>query len=403
MNDAASIPVLSDALRVILPDEERTQLLRACLLPGRSGQRAWQAWCASVDDPKSAIENDKTGLKGLLPFLHEALGRYNTPDHEPMLTYARAGYLREELRSKAYRDICGRALEALSAAKLPVVALKACVLAETVYKTPASRHCHAVDVLVREHDLTRVTSVLAAQGFVRAKIQPTPGPHHVLLQHPSGLPLELHTRLFYIAHYQLSAGDLWARSRPCVVAGADTLILSPADNLLHVCGHAAGDRTRANLRWACDAWNIIDHHRDLDWQVFRDHAAASGLALPLHVMTKYLAESLEAPIPPDILSALAEAADRADDTAREAALFGALTGLSAAARALFRETVDWRTRARLARFILAPSPACMGWSFRIRHRFMLPLYYLYRPLRYAVPRLYQLIVRPREPSLMNYS
>jgi hypothetical protein len=347
------------------------------------------------------IENDTTGLKGLLPFLHEALGRHDTPDHKLMVTYSRAGYLREELRSKAYRDLCGPALAALSAANLTVIALKACVLAETVYKTPASRHSHAVDVLVREPDLARAVSVLAAQGFVRTKAQPTPGPHHVLFQHPSGLPLELHTRLFHIDHYRLSEDGLWARSRPCVVAGADTLMLSPADNLLHVCGHAAGDRTRANLRWACDAWNIIDRDRDLDWKVFTDGAVASGLALPLHVMTKYLAESLDAPIPPGVLSALAEAAGQADGTAREAALFGALTGLSAAARALFRETNDWPTRALLVRFILAPSAASMSWSFRIRHRSLLPLYYLYRPFRYALPRLYQIIFRPREPSLIG--
>ena len=37
-------PALADALRVILPGEERTVLLRACLLSGEAGRRAWEAW-----------------------------------------------------------------------------------------------------------------------------------------------------------------------------------------------------------------------------------------------------------------------------------------------------------------------------------------------------------------------
>ena len=37
-------PALADALRVILPGEERTALLRACLLSVEPGRRAREAW-----------------------------------------------------------------------------------------------------------------------------------------------------------------------------------------------------------------------------------------------------------------------------------------------------------------------------------------------------------------------
>ena len=122
---------------------------------------------------------------------------------------------------------------------------------------------------------------------------------------------------------------IWARSRPHTIAGAATRILSPADNVLHVCGHAAGVRARANLRWASDAWHIIDRHRDLDWQGFLDCAESSGLALPLYVMMRYLAEDLDAPVPSHVVAALAEATGRGGGREREAALLGALTGLTA--------------------------------------------------------------------------
>jgi hypothetical protein len=387
-------PVLADALRVILPSEERTDLLRACLLSGEAGRRAWNAWRERTGDAKKTFEDDDTGLKGLLPLVQAALERNEVTDDKALLTYARAARLREELRSKVYREICGRVLTALTAAEVPVIALKACVVAETAYETPVVRHCHAVDLLVRDEDMARIAGILAAQEFTRAKVQLVSDPHHLSYQHSSGLPLELHTRLFHLPCYAPSIDGMWARSRPHTIAGAATRILSPADNVLHVCGHAAGALERVNLRWASDAWHIIDRHRDLDWQGFLDCAESSGIALPLYVMVRYLVEDLEAPVPPHVLSALAETAGRVGGREREAALLGALTGLTATVRALFHEAGSWRTRAQLIRFLLLPSPACMGWSYRIPHWVLLPYFYLYRPVRYVGTRVYRLIIAP---------
>jgi len=266
-------PTLADALRAILPSEDRTALLRACLLSGEAGRRAWEAWLEWRGDAKKTFEDDDTGLKGLLPLVQAALERNGITGDKPLLTYLRAARLREELRSKVYRDICGRVLSALAAADVPVIALKACVVAETAYETPAVRHCHAVDLLVRDGDMARTAGILAAQDFARARVQLVRGPHHVSYQHSSGLPLELHSRFFHIPYYEPPMGEIWARSQPRTIAGAATHILSPADNLLHVCGDAASMRARANLRWASDAWHIIDQHRDLDWQGFLSCAA----------------------------------------------------------------------------------------------------------------------------------
>ena len=385
-------PVLAEALRLILPNETQTELLRACLLSGNLGRRAWEAWCRRTGDPKATFERDQTGLKGLLPLVETALRRNGVGIDGPLRSYLRAAHVYEQLRNKAYREICGRVLMAFAAENLPVVALRACVVAETVYETPAVRHCHAIDFLVHDGDLARAAEILEQQKFARAKAQPAPNLHHVTYLHQTGLPVELHARLTYIRRYVLPLDKMWVRSRSHTIAGTVARILSPGDNLLHICGHAAGVRGRANLRWACDAWLIIDQHPDLDWQEFLDCATSSGLALPLFVMLRYLADELEAPVPPHVPAVLAEAAERDGSQGEEAALQGALTGLSAAMRALFREASGWHTRARLLRFILLPSPACMGWTYHIPHRSLLPFYYLYRPVQYAVTRLARLIL-----------
>ncbi len=68
-------PVLADALRVILPGEERTALLRGCLLSGEAGRRAWEAWREGTGDAKKTFEDDHTGVKGLRPLVQAALER----------------------------------------------------------------------------------------------------------------------------------------------------------------------------------------------------------------------------------------------------------------------------------------------------------------------------------------
>ncbi len=191
-------PAFADTLRLILPTEDQTELLRACLLSGEPGRRSWEVWCERVGDPKRVFEDDETGLKGLLPLVLAALQRNKINCNRTLLTYLRVASLHEKLRSKLYRDICGRVLSALTAAEVPFIALKACAMADTVYETPAVRHCHAFDLLLYDDDLACATEILKAQEVSLAKVQLNPGPHHLSYQHRFGLPVELHSRLFCI-------------------------------------------------------------------------------------------------------------------------------------------------------------------------------------------------------------
>ncbi len=399
--DSQAEPPLADVLRVLLPDSTETSLLRACLLTGETARLAWRSWCEEIGDLRWAIEANPLALKGLLPLIHLAVQQNNFEAEPSALTQTRVAYLHEELRSKTYREICGRALAALAAADVPVIVLQEAAVAETVYPSPAARHCHGIDLLVREGHRDRAAAVLAEQRWARIGNRPGSGRHHISFQHPSGLPIQLHARMFEIDHYSLPLDAIWAASRRATIAGADARILSPADAVLAVCGHAVAVPDRFNLRWLCDAWFIFDRHRDLDWQLLLERAASSGLALPLLVMLRYLREPLGAPVPAELLTALRDAAAKASRADREAAMLGALTGLSALRRALFRETRSWRTRAAVLRFVLVPSPDCLRWQFGIRHPLLLPLFYLYRPWRYLVTRLRWWMFPARQASPLN--
>ncbi len=394
---------MADVLRVLLPDARDTLLLRACLLTGEEARLAWASWCEAVGDLRWAIESHPVVLKGLLPLLHLAAERNRFTAETLALTQIRAAYLHEELRSRTYREICGAALAALAAADIAVIVLREAAVAETAYPGPAARHCHGIDLLVEAEHAEPAAALLAQQRWARTATQPGSGRHHIALQHPSGLPLQLHWRMFGFDHYALPLDATWAASRPAAVAGADARVLSPADALLDVCGHAVTAPDRANLRWACDAWFIIDRQRDLDWPLLLERAASAGLALPLLVMLRYLRAALDAPVPAEFLTALCGAAAKASRADREAAVLGALTGLSALRRALFRETRDWRTRVDVLRYVLVPSLDCLRWQFGSRHLLVLPLFYLYRPWRYVVNRLRWWMFLRRQAALLKES
>ena len=92
------------------------------------------------------------------------------------------------------------------------------------------------------------------------------------------------------------------------MADVPSRILSPADNLLHVCVHAFYCESRQSLRWVCDSWFIIDRYPNLEWDILLDSAQRSDLALPLSITLGYLAGDLNASIPATFLDRLYTAA-----------------------------------------------------------------------------------------------
>lgn len=384
---------IESALTVTWPNELQTFLLSACLCPGTEAEEAWRKFVAHIGDPKPFFEGDKTGLKGLLPVLHSAARRNGFTLEAKMWTYLRSAALREELRNGAYRDLCRDVLNALVEAEIPVVTLKACALSETLYDTPAERHCHAIDLLVQADALARATEILRRVNFRTSRVIEARAGARQGFRHESGLPLVVHAGLFDPPVYPGDANALWSASRPAIVTEVPVRVLSPAHNLLHVLSAAFYDRARGNLRWACDAWLLIQVASSSDWSEFVQHAQDVRLELPVLTMLRYLAGSLGAPVPEDVLTSLATSAPWSDRLAREAALSGALSGLSALREIWFRRLTSREARRVLLRFLFLPSPLFLQWRFATAARSRLPLLYTYRPLEYLAQRLWQRALR----------
>jgi hypothetical protein len=180
-------PALLDTLSVILPTPEQTSLLRACLCTGDSGRQAWNLWQEQFGEANNGCRDDRRVPKSLRPLLLNALRRNDVLVDRALLTSLRRAYLTEELRSKIYRRICQNVLSVLTSERVPAILLKGAALAETIYGDPALRHCHDIDILVRDDDLPRAASLLSPLGFRPLRERLSARCEDVKLEHGSGL------------------------------------------------------------------------------------------------------------------------------------------------------------------------------------------------------------------------
>jgi hypothetical protein len=320
-------------------------------------------------------------VRKLRPLLFNAVQSHSLEIDKEGLTYLRTAYLKEELRDAAVRRICREVLLLLEKERFAPIVLKGIALAETVYGSPVLRHCHDIDILLPDDDLSRAAVFLTSLGF-RTCSAPDSQNRHLRMVQDSGLPLEFHSRLFEVPHYQTPVPEIRSRSRSQSIAGVTAHILAPAENLLHVCGHASYSNKRSSLRWVTDAWFIINRHPDLDWDVLLDCTRRSHLALPLSVMLGYLAESLNSPVPPTFLDRLFTVASESDAIERQLALRGTRAAGQGSLKELFRRTTNWRERVFLIQWLLFPSPRYLCWVDEIRDSRLLPFHYVYRPIRH---------------------
>lgn len=381
-------PALSDTLTVLLPTEQDTLLLRACLCSPDAAREAWRAWLDVAGGPEEKLSQPRPALVHLLPLLYVAARRCNVEVEGEFAFHLRAAYVREGMRSEAYRGILRKVLRILEDEGIDLTVLKGAALAGTVYDDWALRHCHDIDLLVHETEQASARRALQDAGM-RQQYERSPMPRGGRFLHDSGLPIELHTDLFEHPFYRCGAADMAGRRQMVDIDGILVRVLSPSAAVLHVCGHASYSGSRSSLRWATDAWSIAAKCADLDWDAFLWDTTRVKLALPLHVMFEYLATQLGAPIPRPVLQSLAHDAARAGPRAREAVLFG----VHGTHRQLRKATHEWRSRGLLLRWWLFPSPSCLRWEYGARSRSGILLLYIERIVRHVVRRVRFVLTR----------
>ena len=138
-----------------------------------------------------------------------------------------------------------RLLAIMADADIEVLALKCPILGRRHFQPPFLRRTSVdIDLGVRDCDLERAVAALVREGY-------TPGmsirearstSHHLEMARPGSPPVELHTRLSKMS-LGVPVDDLFARAIPHLLpTGRVAHIPCPADELLGLFIHLAGDR-----------------------------------------------------------------------------------------------------------------------------------------------------------------
>jgi hypothetical protein len=171
-----------------------------------------------------------------------------------------------------------------------------------------------LDLIVRERDWARAHRLLTEQGFVGEDATPEPPPKIVdqaVVQEQkywrAGDSLLIEIHYDDILYAGLAARDVegfWQRARWIDVDGTPVRVMSPEDQLIHLCAHLHYDGA-ARLNWFSDVALIVrDQGSRLDWQRVVGLARAEEVQVPVYYSLTGVARLLGVHPPAGVLAAL---------------------------------------------------------------------------------------------------
>jgi hypothetical protein len=194
-------------------------------------------------------------------------------------------------------------LDALDAARIPVLVLKGAALAQILYRSPGLRPLSDIDLLVEPQLASRAAETLASLGFTTPLLQGTKstpvGHHHLptvaLYRDGHLVQVEIHRDAFAGDDPgTMTMGRGWGGRQAFAVQARTAYTLGHLDMLHHLVRHAVGFAPTLRLIWVADIFGYAARfHRDVDWHELRRRSpfVINALSL-LHLLT---------PLPPELL------------------------------------------------------------------------------------------------------
>ena len=302
-----NLPAQGD--RLLSPSRER---LLACLSTGTEPSRGDELGRLSAEDWTGVAQQGvMLGVAPLLYYRLQGLGPGTSVPPKVRLGL-REMYLHSAGAGMRLHHQLAQVLTALQGAEVPAIALKGAHLAEVVYGDTALRPMSDIDLLVKRPDLSRAEDALREIGYTPHRpfwVEAESDMHHHLprFTRPGSASVEVHWTLVRPTDpFDVDENGLWSRARPATIAGAQALVLSPEDLLLHQCLHMAfGHRFRVGLRPLCDVAEILRHYREeTDWKQTADRARQWNADRCAYLVLRIAREWLSAAVPHGALQAL---------------------------------------------------------------------------------------------------
>jgi len=275
------------------------QYLTGLLQSGGSGAIPFDAACLMPGDWEQVVSFAER--QRLAPQLYTRLEMLNKLRDipAPVSQRLRAMYLGGIARGVQLSHELAAILNCLNENNIPVIVLKGPHLAEIVYKDWGVRPMDDFDLMVRRDDIGRAVGLLKGLGYEPSLALDTAA---AVAAHPHFPVMCKGHRFFVEPHFTLAAPEspfvididgIWSRAVRTTIAGADVLVLSDIDLLLHLCIHAAyNHRYSSGLLPLRDIAETINSRQGLlDWNGLKDRAmqwkADRCLALTLSLVHEY--------------------------------------------------------------------------------------------------------------------
>lgn len=283
-----------------LPTAQQELWLKAALLPGEAGLAAWRQARAT---PQPERPDDASGP--LLPLVYRNLASLGVRGDEVDALQQR--YILTWSENQRLFHCAAPLLQAFEQSGIHAVVLKGLALIARFYRDPGLRPMADVDVLVPPSDVDRASDLAMSLGW-QPRYRLTPAfrrvKHAGPFDHGGEVACDLHWRVFEEAGAGAADDEFRAGAEPVVFQDTRLRVLSPTDQLLHVCGHAARWEPAPAIRWVADAVVIL-REGPIDWPRFLSHTARRRFILRMRHMLGYLREALGAAIPGSVEADLA--------------------------------------------------------------------------------------------------
>ena len=252
---------------------------------------------------------------GLTTLMYPQLQRMSAQIAMPKVVLEVLGqhYRRNSLRNLQIYQAMHNILTVVCGQGIEVIVLKGFYLAQMVYQNVALRPMGDVDILVRKDDLSRVDELLEQLGYHRQlpeidPLSPDRPYQRSYLNDAASLEIEVHWHLFTPdAPFELDTNGLWARSRRASIAGVAVLVLSPEDNLLHLCLHNSFHHrfNRFSLRGLYDIQRSVQFYSvGINWDEFCQRSEELGYNHAVYLTLLLCRKLLHTPVPDQVLTRL---------------------------------------------------------------------------------------------------
>lgn len=293
------------------PSPTQTLVLKAALLHDERALEAWHTWTARVDILTDPIDG---GSFRLLPLVYRNLTSLGADDASlaRLRGIHRRTWCENQVRLRSLAHLLSRFQEA----GIATLVLKGAALALRYYDDVGLRPMDDVDILVPWARVQESIDLLYRLGWrekphrdirrvTRALLDVR---HSWSFENKDGENVDLHWHALATSCFPGADDAFWHDAEPLLVNGVPTLTLNPTDALLHVCVHGSRWNALPPIRWVSDAWMILQVSSNrIVWQRLLDLAEWLGATLPLRDSLGYLANTFEAPIPPEVVEQLGSA------------------------------------------------------------------------------------------------